>query len=117
MAVVVLRDGPCERSAGDSTAWTAYPQPQLDMQVGAAASAAPAAAGTSEGDDTGASHGLMAGCVIVLCGVIAAVVLRLLKPLRTIRARAPERATPAVQARPGRAPSRRSPISLCVLRV
>jgi len=118
MALAAADDHVAEQPpAGDSTAWLAHAQPQLDTQVKAARSAAPAAAGTSEGDDTGASHGLMVGCVIVLCGVIAAIVLRLLTPLRTISARALERATRSVQSRPGRPPPHRSPISLCVLRV
>jgi len=118
IALAAAEDRQAEQPpAGDSTAWMAHAQPQLDMQIAAAGSAAPAAAGTSDGDDTGASHGLMVGCVVVLCGVIAAVVLRLLKPLRTISARALERATLSVQVLPDRPPPRRSPISLCVLRV
>ena len=118
MALAAADDHMAEQlPAGNSTAWMAQAQPQLDMQVAAAGSVAPAAAGTSEGDDTGASHRLMVGCVVVLFGVIAAVVLRLLKPLRTISARALERATLSVQVLPDRPPPRRSPISLCVLRV
>ena len=65
----------------------------------------------------GASHGQMVGCLVVLCGAIAAVVLRFLKPFRTMSAGALGGATGYLRARPDRPPPRRSRISLCVLRV
>ena len=95
----------------------AHTQPHGDVQPRAADSTASAAAGTPESDDSGASHGQMVGCLVVLCGAIAAVVLRLFKPFRTMSAGALGRVTGYLRARPDRPPPRRSRISLGVLRV
>ena len=94
----------------------AHAQPH-DLQLRTAGSTASAAAGTPESDDSGASHGQMVGCLVVLCGAIAVVVLRFLKPFRTMSAGALGEATGYLRTRPDRPPPRRSRISLCVLRV
>ncbi len=69
------------------------------------------------GGDGGSSHGLMVGCLIVLCGIVAAVALRLSRRGRTdFRFRVPSWAG-FVAPGPDRPPPRRYLISLCVLRV
>lgn len=75
----------------------------------------PGAGSPDEG--SGESHGLMAGCLIVLCGIAVAVALRLLRRVDIGAAsRAPSWAG-LVAPEPARPPPRRYRLSLCVLRV
>lgn len=62
-------------------------------------------------------HALMVGCVFVLCGLLAGLVLRALRVGLLALAAAPLRFTGHIVGRPERSPPRPIFLSLCVLRL
>ncbi len=69
-------------------------------------------------DDHGGAHGFMTGCLVVLLGAVAAIVLRRCPLLRMANLHRECRSPQRVRQRPIRPPpGRRSRVSLCVIRV
>ena len=79
-------------------------------------SSAAGSASDRPGDPAG-WHALMVGCVFVLCGLLAGLVLRALRVGRLALTAAPLRFARQIVGRPERSPPRPIFLSLCVLRL
>jgi len=70
-----------------------------------------------QGHDDGAAHNMMVGCLVVLLGALAAVVLRLGKRWRVVDRDPASPLLLRARVTPGGPPPPRRRISLCVIRV